>query len=197
MLFSDEKTLLKRCLNQDKKAWDIFVEKYNRIIYNAIIRTLKKHSFPTENQVVDDLFQTVFLSLLESNCKKLRQFEWKCKLSSWIHIIAARTTIDFLNKQTRQVSLNGDTEEEKSIKKKTSNGRPNPGEMVEQKEERKILEQLIDMLNPKERLFIELYYDKDLSSSEVSKIMNIEPNYMYLIKNRVREKMKEMVKDFV
>jgi len=45
-VISDEKKLLKRCITQDKKAWDTFVEQYSGLISNAIIRTLKKYSFP-------------------------------------------------------------------------------------------------------------------------------------------------------
>ena len=98
--FSDDNSLLERCLAQDKKAWDVFVDRYNRLIYNAIVQTLNKYSFAIENQIVDDLFQTVFLSLIEYNYKKLRQFQGKCKLSSWLHIIAVRITINFLRKQS-------------------------------------------------------------------------------------------------
>ena len=94
-MISDEKKLLEKCLAQDKSAWDGFVDLYSGVISHAIVKTLKRYSFPLENQIVDDLFQTVFLSLIDNNCKKLRQFEWKCKLSSWLHTIAVRITIDF------------------------------------------------------------------------------------------------------
>lgn len=94
-LFNKEVKLLERCIKQDKNAWDVFVEKYSRIISHSIVHTLRIYSFPIENQIVEDLFNTVFLSLLEDNCRKLRQFKWKCKLSSWLHLIAVRATIDF------------------------------------------------------------------------------------------------------
>jgi len=69
----DEQTLLEKCLQQDKKAWDAFVERYNRIISHAIVHTLRKYSFDVDNQIVSDLFNTVFLSFIEHNYKKLRQ----------------------------------------------------------------------------------------------------------------------------
>ena len=55
-----EKTLIKRCLSQDKKAWDAFVDRYSRLISHAIVKTLAKYSCPPEQHVVEDLFQTVF-----------------------------------------------------------------------------------------------------------------------------------------
>jgi RNA polymerase sigma factor (sigma-70 family) len=194
--FSDENTILERCLAQDKKAWDVFVDRYNRLIYNAIVQTLNKYSFPIENQIVDDLFQTVFLSLIEYNYKKLRQFQGKCKLSGWLHIIAVRITIDFLRKKSISLSLNGETEQERSIKESIANGNPLPDEVIDQEEEKIIFDKVKSELKTKEQLFIELYYNREFSSVKVAKIMNITPNNVYQIKSRVREKMRTIVKKY-
>jgi len=193
----DEKTLLEKCLEQDKKAWDTFVEKYNRIISHAIVQTLQKYSFDPENQIIDDLFHTVFLSLVEHNYKKLRQFQWKCKLSSWLHIIAVRTTIDFLRKQSDLLSLNGDTDEEISLRERIANGNPMPDRIIELEEEKRIFEQMKRDLKPKEQLFVELYYCRELSPSGIAKILHITENNVYQMKNRIREKMKEIAEKYL
>jgi len=193
----DENTLLKRCLEQDKKAWDVFVDRYNRLIYNAIVQTLNKYSVTSENQIVEDLFQTVFLSLIEYNYRKLRQFQGKCKLSSWLHIIAVRITIDFLRKKSIHLSLNGETEQERSIRERITNGNPLPDELIDQEEDKMIFNKVKSELNAREQLFVELYYSRELSSTKVAKIMNITPNNVYQIKSRVREKMKEIVKSLL
>jgi len=193
---SDDNSLLEKCLAQEKKAWDSFVDRYNRLIYKSIVQTLKKYSFTIENQIVDDLFQTVFLSLVEFNCKKLRQYKGKCKLSSWLHIIAVRITIDFLRKQSIHCSLNGETKEEKSIKESIANGNPLPDELIDQEEEKMIFNKIISKLNTREQLFVELYYSRELPSAKVGRIMNITPNNVYQIKSRVREKMKTIVEKY-
>ena len=195
--FTDEKRILEGCLQQDKKSWDTFVDRYNRLISHAIVKTLNRYSFTPENQIVDDLFQTVFLSLIEHNCKKLRQFQWKCKLSGWLHVIAVRATVDYLRKQSVYLSLDGETDEEIYIKEKVANGNPLPGKLIELKEEKKIFEQIKESLTSKERLFVELYYCRELSPTEIAKIMNTTTNNVYQLKNRVKEKMKNMVEDFL
>ena len=195
---SAEKKLINRCLSQDNKAWAGFVDEYNRLIYKAISQTLKKHAFPPENEIVDDLFQSVFLSLVERNCKKLRQFKWNCKLSSWLYIIAVRETIDFLRRQTiPPLSLNGNTDPETSARRQLSNGKPNPGDQIEQKEERRLLETMKNSLKPREQFFVELYYMRELSVSEVAQVMNIEPNNVYQMKSRIRDKMRDMIEKIV
>jgi len=192
-MFTDESKLLKGCLSQDKKSWDIFVKRYNRLISHAIVQTLNRYSFTPENHIVDDLFHTVFLSLIEDNCKKLRQFRWKCKLSNWLHIIAVRVTIDYLRKQSEHLSLNGETDEEIPLKERVANGNPLPGEIIELKEEKRIFEQIKRSLTSRERLFVELCYRRELSADEIARILNTTANNIYQLKSTVREKMKKMV----
>jgi len=196
-MYNSDTKLIKACLAQDKEAWDMFVEKYSRLICHAIVNTLKKYSTAPENQVVDDLFHTVFLSLIENNYKKLRQFQWRCKLSSWLHIIAVRTTIDYLRKQSKHLSLNGVTQEEISIRENILSENQLPSELFEEKEEKRIFEQIKNDLSSTERLFIELCYCRELSSSEIARTMNTSTNNVYQLKSRVREKLKKLVENFL
>jgi len=197
-IFSKERKLLRKCLAHDNKAWARFVDEYHRLICNAIAQTLRKHSFPIENQIVDDLFQSVFLSLVDQNCKKLRQFKWNCKLSSWLHIISVRETIDFLRKQKdHSISLNGSSDQEKAVRTQLTNGKPNPGEQMEQEEEWKLFESIKNSLNPREQLFIELYYVRELPVAEVAKTLNITENYVYQLKSRIRDKMKNKLENIL
>ena len=195
--FPDENKLLERCLRQDKESWDKFVERYSRLISHAIVKTLKRYSVTPQNQVVDDLFQTVFLSLLENKCKKLRQFRRKCKLSGWLHIIAVRVTIDYLRKQSDHLSLNNEKDERIPLIESITNGNPLSDKLLELEEEKKIFEQIKKSLTSRELLFVELYYHHELSLTEISKILNTNENNVYQLKSRVREKMEKIVKKFL
>ena len=192
MKFPSEKKLLDRCLAQDKKAWDTFVEKYNRLISHAIIQTLEKYSFGPASQIIPDLFHTVFLSIIEDNCKKLRQFQWKCSLSSGLHLIGVRVTVDYLRKQSEHPSLNGETASERSLKEGMVNGNPLPDRVIELKDETRVFQQIKKELTSKERLFVELCYSRELPPAEIAKILNTTQNNVYQIKSRVREKMKKI-----
>jgi len=192
MRFRVEKKLLERCLAQDKKAWDIFVERYNRLISHAILHTLEKYSFSPANQVIPDLFHTVFLSIIEDNCRKLRQFQWKCSLSSWLHIIAVRVTVDYLRKQSEHLSLNGETTAERSLKEGIANGNPLPDRIIELKDEKRLFQQIKEGLSSKERLFVELCYSREFPPAKIAAILNTTENNVYQIKSRVREKMKKI-----
>jgi len=190
--FPEEKKLLEGCLSRDKKAWDAFVERYKHLISNAILQTLKKYFFDPANQVVPDLFHTVFLSIIEDNYKKLRQFQWKCSLSTWLHLIAVRVTIDYLRKQSEHLSLNGETTAETSLKEGIADGNPLPDRVIELKDEKRVFQQIKKELTSKERLFVELCFSRELSTTRIAAILNTTQNNVYQIKSRVREKMKKI-----
>lgn len=183
----DDNKLLEGCLAQDKGAWNTFVDRYTHLISHAIVQTLKRYLVTPENQIVDDLFQSVFLSLIEHNCKKLRQFQGKCKFSSWLHIVTVHITIDYLRKKPEPPPL-GD-----EMSKGIPNGNPSPDILIEIKEQKMILEKIKKGLTPRERFFAKLCYDLELPTADIVRILNITENNVYQLKNRVKEKMKKIV----
>ena len=193
--FQDEKKLLKRCLAKDKKAWDAFVERYERLISNAILQTLNKYSVDQADRIVPDLFHTVFLSLIEDDCKKLRQFKQKSQLSTWLHVIAVRVTIDYLRKESKHLLLDGDKvlPEDGEI----TNWDPLPDVLMELKQEREIFQKIKKLLTSREQLFIELYYTRELASSKIAAILKTTENNVYQLKNRIREKMKKIADELL
>lgn len=73
--------LLKKCIaGGDQKAWAELTEKCLPIVFSTIHRTFDKYSFTPCVEDVDDLHNSLFLSLMENNFKKLRQFKAGCSL---------------------------------------------------------------------------------------------------------------------
>lgn len=189
---SGDRILIKSCLNADKKAWDAFVEKYSQIIKIAIERTLIKYSPGLNKEIVEEVFQSVFLSLIENNFKKLRQFSGKSKLSTWLFTISINKTIDYLRINTKH-SACGD----EAVIERTPSRNPSQQEVVEKTEEKKLFEKLKTDLTGREQFFVELFYMRELSVKEIAKIMYITPNNVYQLKNLVTEKLKELLKKYL
>ncbi len=185
--FADEKRLLAHCLKGDKAAWDTFLERYAGLIFHAITGTLEKYSFVSKDQVSEDLFQRVLLSLMESRCKKLRQFRWRCKFSTWLYTVAVRMTIDHVKKEDPGPPANN------HVWASIPDGGPLPDKMVEMKEENIVFEKIKEALNPREQLFLKLCYDQELPVAEIAKILHITENNVYQLKRRVTLKMKRIM----
>jgi CHAT domain-containing protein len=69
-----ERTLLAGCVKGDKSAWDAFVLQYSALVYHTIKKTLVLYHTEASHDLVDDLFQEVFLSLVKDEFAQLRRF---------------------------------------------------------------------------------------------------------------------------
>jgi len=77
--FSDEQ-LIAACRTGDEKAWDTLVERYERLVYTVPAR------YGLTSSEIDDVFQSVWLSLLK-NLNKLREPD---RVSAWLVTTARR-----------------------------------------------------------------------------------------------------------
>lgn len=192
-----EQELLRKCIEGDKRSWNRFVERYSTLIYYTVNKTLKDAPGSFGSDDVDDLTHTVFLQLHENNYRKLRQFQGVCSLTSWIRLISVRTTIDFLRKQRDYLSLDGEGEGGRKVASRLTDNSPSAQDSIEYQEKKRILEDISAKLTPRERLFLKLYYKKELPAADVAKIMNATMGAIYTMKNRVREKLKKLIEDIL
>ena len=70
-----EKDLLNACIQGDKRAWDAFVERYTNLIYHTIHKTRKTYHSDFLYQDLEDIHNSVFLSLMENDYKKLNRYK--------------------------------------------------------------------------------------------------------------------------
>ena len=192
---ASELELLKKCIEGGKKEWDIFVKNYSNLIYDTIIKTLKGKGHKYSQDETDDLFSEVFLSLLENNYKKLKQFQGKngCSPSTFIRVIAMRATLDYLRKDKKEL-LSLDEENEEGIKALDfiKDTRESVYEKLETEESEKMMCEIIDELSPHDQLFVKLYYVKDLPPEEVASVLGISMNAFYSKNSRVSGKMEKI-----
>lgn len=195
--YPDDFRLLEECIRGKKEAWDTFVTRFSRLVYYSINKTLKLHTHNPPQEDVDDVFNGIFLSFIENDYKKLRQFEGKqgCTLSSWIRLISIRHTIDFLRGQKRQISLDDDSNDTRPMVDTLQDNRASVDEIIELSETEKMMKEAIDELPSSDRLFIRLQYEKDLPPEEIAIIINASVNTVYSKKNRIRQKIKKIIRD--
>jgi RNA polymerase sigma-70 factor (ECF subfamily) len=183
-----EDELLKGCISGDKKKWNIFVQRYSKLIYHTIYKTLRVNDKPAHPDEVNDLFQEVFTSFCAENSKKLRIFDPRkgCNLPSWLRMITVRMTIDHLRK-SKPVSSVDDLSVEPS--------QAGDQERIIDEESLNSLRELLEELPAKDKLLIELSYMRELPPEEVAQILHISVGAFYTRKNRIIEKLKKMATD--
>lgn len=182
-----ERILLAGCLKAEKAAWDAFVLQYSALIYHTIKRTFILYHTEPLSDLIEDLYQEFFVSLLRDDFKKLRQFKGDrgCTLASWIRVVAARLAIDFLRKQQPSTT---------EIKDTIPNGRSDPVDSLIDEERERALSIILESLPARDRIFIDLYFRQGLSPEETAAILKTSVNAVYTQKSRLQDKFREILK---
>ena len=97
-----DKNLLSQCIPiRNEDAWEQFVRTYSRLIWSAIYRTFKASSFTCSPEDAEDIYRSLFVSLLEDDFLKLRQYQagHTCSLATWLTVVTVRKTIDHMRRQ--------------------------------------------------------------------------------------------------
>ncbi|MCP3906000.1 MAG: sigma-70 family RNA polymerase sigma factor [Planctomycetes bacterium] len=89
---------LQACIDGDKRAWDLFVERWSGLIVAAVRRTIRTRVGETAE--IDDPVQDVFVRLVKDDYRLLRTYDpQRASLSTWLTLVARSTTIDHLRRK--------------------------------------------------------------------------------------------------
>ena len=193
-----EKKLLNECISGNKAAWDAFVERYTNLVYHTINKTLRIYNYDLLYDDIEDIHNSVFLSLIDNDYRKLRQYKGidNCSVSSWIMVITTNFTINYITRRKIHVSLDDqDTDNEKPMIENVPDDRASPLKHLTDKERLGILQELVSGLQTNDRLFLKYYYDDELSPEEIATIMNITTSAVYSKKSRIIEKLRNIAKE--
>lgn len=177
----EEYQLIDCCLKKDKKAWDIFVQKYSRLIYWAIRKRLAGSGFSFNQDDIDCIFQEVFLLILQGN--KLLQLKDIKTVASWLAVIASNKTVDFMRRKIKENKklaiempvLKDDKFEEELYKRDLLS----------------VLGNIIDTLLVKEKIVISLNLIEGRTHKEIAEITAMPINTASTIIARTKEKVKK------
>ena len=180
-----EDELLKGCISGDKEEWNIFIQRYSKLIYHTIYKTHRVNDKPANPDDINDLFQEVFTSFCADNFKKLRMFDSTkgCTLPSWLRMITVRMTIDHLRKNRPVTSIDDLSAEPSQAWDQ---------EAIIDEESLKYLREMLEELPVKDKLLIELFFMRELHPEEVAQILHISIGAFYTRKNRIIEKLKKI-----
>jgi len=188
-------SLIQECINGDNKAaWEAFVKKYSKLIWNSIHKTFRRYSFQYTPEDGEDMYSAIFLSLVENDFKKLRQFhqENSCSLSTWLTIISVRRTIDFLRKDKRHLSAEP-AGEDQDIWNIIPDFTYKADQLLERKEADENLKKSLSSLSPRDGMIFDLLYNKGVSPEDAAQTLGLSANLIYSRKHRIIEKIKQSI----
>ncbi|MBD3418647.1 MAG: sigma-70 family RNA polymerase sigma factor [Chitinivibrionales bacterium] len=177
-----DQALIEACLDYDgdRKVLNEFVSRNAHVVTSAINWVCLRYNAQPGDEV-RDIFQSVFLGLFKNNCRNLKKFDaGKSKLSTWLITITRNTTINALKKQRPHLRF----DEELFV---TDDDTAEP---LLAKERKALLNETVNDLTDKDKLFYHLYFEAMAPTGQIARILNIGKDTVYSKKAKLIDKLK-------
>ena len=191
----DDRVLLARCFAGDRAATESLVRRFSDLVYKTVQHGLRARQVRFTEQDLEDLHNTVFLNLFERKCRKLRQYRGKngCSLATWIRVVTLRILLNHLRKkgpdaafwQKKRISI----DELDHVRAEETD---TPA-LMERAEQESLVQQGLQSLSPRHRMFVKLHFQQGLSVEEVARTMQISVENAYTVKHRAVQRLRAYV----
>jgi RNA polymerase sigma factor (sigma-70 family) len=181
---SDESLVL-ACRRGDADAWDVLVNRYQRLIY-----TIPRRAGLDEDRAAE-VFQRTFVRLLE-NLDRIRQPE---SIHAWLVTTARRETLQLIREEyaERSFSPSKENREDVSADETTPDQNPLPGEALERLEEQHLVRMAMAEMDQRSRDMLNLLYYHPLSYAEIAALLHIPEGSLGPTRARCLEKLRRLL----
>lgn len=192
----DDLEFVQKCAKGDKRAWDEFIDKYSRLIYNYIHSVLKIKGLSLTQENLNDIFQEIILSLVKDNFKKLSSFKARngCSLASWLRQVTVNFTISYTRRLKPVVSIDEEDDEGFSLTDLLSSDFPSAVDTFNRGERLEHLKDCIDKLEDNDKYFLELHIHRGLNLEELRVYFKVSRGAVDMRKLRIIERLRECFK---
>lgn len=181
----DELTIIRSAQKGDEEAWNILVKRYSKVIWSAT------RSYTLSSEDREDIVQEVFLKLVHGISKYNPE---KASFSTFVTIIAKRTTIDKVRKIIRRREDIIPPEDLAKLLAKLSlpSTKDPSSEEVEEMID-SLRKALNEKLTAEQRLAIELRYFKKCTHPQIARIMNRDMHWVKNTLSRTKAKLRQIL----
>lgn len=182
-----DQDLIAGCLDGQKSSWDIFVDRFSRLIYWSIQKTLETSSYKVRSDLVGDIYQECFTRLLERReLKTLRSVD---SIRKFLTITASHLTMDKIRSiervEKRAVS-------DISVIEASDGLTRDPAFHAISNEQAILISKALEALSPKQRLCVEWHYIDGKTHREISDVLGIPLDTVSAIVRRAKDKVKRI-----
>jgi RNA polymerase sigma-70 factor (ECF subfamily) len=192
-----DKNIIYSCIRGEAEAWQRFVQRFSGLVAWSIRERLTKSGYAFTNSDVEDIHQETFLSIYHNN--KLKQLKDISKITAWVSIIAGNIAINYIKRvkgrlSEKSVSLFEKIEPDLTVADTLESHSPNAREQVDKKLTSETLAKIIESLNPKEKIILNLYFTYENTIEEIAQLVNLAQGTVASIITRTKKKIKERLK---
>lgn len=179
----DDRELIQKILQNDNHAFDLFIKKYQKLVYYTCYRLLSNKS------IVEDIVQEVFIEVFRS-IRHLRNLE---DLSGWLFRIAYNKSLSQLRKKNpaKASSKDLDTTNQYKVPGPLMVEQETPASKMESEEARQVLFKAIDLLPPNQKKVLLMHKFDGYSQKEICTLTKLSPasveSLIYRAKTNLRK----------
>ena len=182
-----DEELIAGCLEGRKDSWDLFCERFSKLIHWSIRRTLDRSPFRGRQEILEDIFQDVFKRLLDRN--ELAKLKQTISLRKFLCVTACNAALDRVRMLKHRETQGEESDEESSAYESVCV--PDPASEAVANESREILSLMLDTLKTKERSVLESFYLDGLSHKVIAQRWGFSEDGVEALIRRTREKLKQ------
>lgn len=171
--------LLRRCIAGEKPAWDTLVGRHVGLMYAMACRALPASGQEGPSPEAEDVVQAVFLKLWEDDRRRLRSFQGRSRLSTWLVAVTRREALDRLRRRRRRLERTAEAGRRtlEDLRAELRNGAPSPQEeRVSAGERAAGFAAAVDHLPVRDRLLVRLVYEDGCSYREAAAVLQANEN---------------------
>jgi RNA polymerase sigma factor (sigma-70 family) len=175
-----------RSLNRAYRAE--VVENLQPEIRKAVQVACLLRGYGADRTEIEELCQQIAFLLMEDDCRRLRSFQQRSALTTWLHTVVGRHVAHHLQKQNKTQRL-----DEMSVDLFVCE--PDQEEKMILGERRRALLLALEKLSERERQLFTLLYEEGLKPPDVAKEMRIQPDSVRRRKHALIKKLRELVRE--
>lgn len=173
MLLDDDQVLIQKILEGDKSSFEELMRKYNRKMFNFILRMVR------EEEVAIELTQDFFIKIFTV----IHKYNFQYKFSTWAYRICYNLVIDYVRKnQTFVDSLDNDTVSPKQLVESKNYISEDGFFKLEKEEIREFIWKTVEIMPLKYKELILMRYLQGLKYDEIARITGLPVG---TVKNRI------------
>ena len=163
----------------DRTTFNKFYDQYATVVFNTAL------SYTQNENDAEEITQDVFISVY----RNATSFKGKSSIKTWLYRITINTSLNFIKKKKRdsKYSVKVDNLERPDF--------DHPGVILENKENARILFQLIDTLSENQKTAFILSFVEGLPQKEVSEIMGLSLKAVESLLQRGKKNLKVKIEN--
>jgi RNA polymerase sigma factor (sigma-70 family) len=181
MNVDDEKQLVEQIVKGDLKAFNRFMDRYERLVAHVVFRLVQSEADR------EDVCQEIFIKIYQS----LGSFLFQSRMSTWVGKIAYNTCINYLEK--KKVPLYDDHLPDEGGVFQIPADELGADELVEKGELEMKIQAEIKNLPPSYRAVLTLYHLDQMSYDEISDILSMPQgtvkNYLFRARKYLKDRL--------